>query len=58
MAFLKKKQACDNCGKDLSDVETKVTDGNHEFCGEDCKQSYEEDHEHEEDEEADVCEFC
>ncbi|MFB6166654.1 MAG: hypothetical protein ABEJ62_00120 [Candidatus Nanohaloarchaea archaeon] len=50
--------ACDNCGKDLSDVDEVVREGNHEFCSEDCKQEYEEGHEHEEEGEEEVCEFC
>lgn len=58
MAFLKKKNACDNCGKDLADVENKVEDGSHEFCSTDCKDEYAEDHGHEEEEEENVCEFC
>ncbi len=58
MAFMKKQDACDNCGKDLSEVSDKVADGNHEFCSEDCKDEYEADHGHEEDDEAEVCEFC
>lgn len=58
MAFLKTKNACDNCGKDLSDVDEPIEDGPHEFCSESCKQEYEEDHEHEDDDEEEVCEFC
>lgn len=59
MAFLKKKHACDNCGKDLDDVDDPIEDGNHEFCSTDCKEKYADDHDHEDDEEErDVCEFC
>lgn len=57
MAFLKTKNKCDNCGNDLSDEEV-VEDGNHEFCSVDCKEKYEEAHEHEDDAEENVCEFC
>lgn len=59
MAFLKKKHACDNCGKDLDEAEEVVKDGKHEFCGQDCKEAYEADHDHDDDEEEqDICEFC
>lgn len=58
MAFLKKKNACDNCGKDLSDVENVVKDGNHEFCSDACKTEYAEEHEHDDADEEEVCEFC
>lgn len=58
MAFLKKKNACDNCGKDLDEVEKTVKDGKHTFCSDDCKTEYADEHEHEEDEEENVCEFC
>lgn len=58
MAFLKTKDACDNCGKDLSEVEEPIEDGNHEFCSADCREAYNEEHEHEEEDEAEVCEFC
>lgn len=58
MAFLKQEDTCDNCGKSLEDVETPVEDGNHEFCSEDCKESYEESHGHDDGEEEEICEFC
>ncbi len=58
MAFLTKTDACDNCGTDLSDIDDVVTDGDHEFCSQDCKEEYAESHDHEDDEESDVCEFC
>lgn len=64
MAFLKRHKAehdgvCDNCGKDLDEADDPIPDdGNgHEFCGPDCRDTYAEEHEHEE-EEANVCEFC
>ncbi|MDY6769427.1 MAG: hypothetical protein SVU88_00475 [Candidatus Nanohaloarchaea archaeon] len=52
--------ACDNCGADLDEVDDPVTDGNHEFCGTDCRDEYEAEHGHEEDDgdEEEVCEFC
>ncbi|MDY6768875.1 MAG: hypothetical protein SVW02_02085 [Candidatus Nanohaloarchaea archaeon] len=58
MAFLKQSNVCDNSGDDLDDVETPVGDGNHEFCSTDCRDEYNEDHGHEDDEEEAVCEFC
>lgn len=60
MAFLTKTQACDNCGTDLAETETTITEGSHAFCSGDCKAAYEEEHDHEnEDDEAEnVCEFC
>lgn len=64
MAFLTKTQACDNCGTDLAEAETTITEGNHAFCSGDCKAAYEEEHDHAEDDDAEadeaenVCEFC
>lgn len=64
MAFLTKTQACDNCGTDLAEIETEIADGSHEFCSEDCKTAYADEHDHTEDDDAaadnaeNVCEFC
>ncbi len=60
MTFLGTDGKCDNCGKDLDDVDEPVTNSNHEFCGVDCKEEYQAEHDHEDDgeEEAEVCEFC
>lgn len=64
MAFLKTKHACDNCGKDLAEIETKVAEANHEFCSEDCKTAYADEHDHTKGDDAaaddaeDICEFC
>ncbi|MFB6265774.1 MAG: hypothetical protein ABEI07_01690 [Candidatus Nanohaloarchaea archaeon] len=58
MAFLKTEDACDNCGKDLSGVGNVVEEGNHEFCSKDCREEYEKEHDHEGEDEEEVCEFC
>lgn len=58
MAFLKKKHACDNCGKDLSDEEDELKEDGHEFCSVDCKDKYVDEHDHEDTEEENICEFC
>lgn len=58
MGLLTKEAVCDNCGKDLSDEDAVEEDG-HEFCSVDCRDSYEESHDHDDDEEEqDVCQFC
>ncbi len=65
MAFLKHKDAdndgvCDNCGTSLDEADDPIPDdGNgHEFCSTDCKEKYSEEHEHDDEEERNVCEFC
>jgi len=58
MAFLKQQDTCDHCGKDLSDVDDIVTEDNHEFCSEEHREAYEDSHDHEDDDEEEVCQFC
>lgn len=58
MAFMKKENACDNCGKNLDDVDNPVEEGENEFCGEKCQEKYEEEHGHDDAEEEEVCRFC
>lgn len=60
MTHMNEDGKCDNCGADLEEAENPVTTDEHEFCGEDCQTSYQEEHEHEDDEaeEQQVCEFC
>ncbi|MDY6766478.1 MAG: hypothetical protein SVW77_03855 [Candidatus Nanohaloarchaea archaeon] len=60
MTHMDEPGACDNCGTDLAEVDDPVTEGNHEFCSTDCRDEYNEEHDHADDgeEEAEVCEFC
>jgi len=65
MAFLKQKNpefdgVCDNCGTELDEADNPIEDDGdgHEFCSSSCKDEYEDDHDHGDDEERDICEFC
>lgn len=58
MGFLKQKHTCDNCGNDLSDTDEPIKEDGHEFCSQDCRDSYEADHDHDEEDERDICQFC